>query len=94
MKANKALKRLAKIEALMSDVVKRFSAEAPHIRGILGELKATVVRVKEAVKAQATAEAAKKKAKAEPAFDPTAKLDFTDPEEFLAQEGRREQEVA
>ena len=34
---------------------------------------------------------AKKKAKSEPAFDPTAKLEFDDPEEFLAQEGRREQ---
>jgi hypothetical protein len=34
---------------------------------------------------------AKKKAKSEPAFDPTAKLTFDDPEEFLAQEGRREQ---
>jgi hypothetical protein len=34
---------------------------------------------------------AKKKAKVEPTFDPTAKLDFADPEEFLAQEGRREQ---
>jgi hypothetical protein len=33
---------------------------------------------------------AKKKAKSEPAFDPTAKLQFDDPEEFLAQEGRRE----
>jgi hypothetical protein len=33
---------------------------------------------------------AKKKAKSEPAFDPTAKLELDDPEEFLAQEGRRE----
>jgi hypothetical protein len=33
---------------------------------------------------------AKKKPRAEPAFDPTAKLDFSNPEEFLAQEGRRE----
>ncbi len=33
---------------------------------------------------------AKKKAKPEPTFDPTAKLDFSDAEELLAQEGRRE----
>ncbi len=33
---------------------------------------------------------AKKKAKAEPVFDPTAKLDLADPDEFIAQEGRRE----
>ncbi len=33
---------------------------------------------------------AKKKAKAEPVFDPTAKLDLADPDELIAQEGRRE----
>jgi hypothetical protein len=33
---------------------------------------------------------AKKKAKVEPKFDPTAKLELDDPEELLAQEGRRE----
>jgi hypothetical protein len=31
MKANKALKRLSKIETLMSDVAERFSANAPMI---------------------------------------------------------------
>jgi hypothetical protein len=33
---------------------------------------------------------AKKKAKAEPVFNLTAKLDLADPDEFIAQEGRRE----
>ncbi len=33
---------------------------------------------------------AKKKAKAEPVFNPTAKLDPADPDELIAQEGRRE----
>jgi len=33
---------------------------------------------------------AEKKAKAEPVFDPTAKLDLADPDELIAQEGRRE----
>ena len=54
MKANKALKRLAKIETLMSDLAERFSASAPHLREALKDLKAAVVSVKEAVKVQAS----------------------------------------
>ena len=60
MKANKALKRLAKIEALMSDVAERFSASAPHLREALKDLRAAVLSVKEAVKVQASAPTAKK----------------------------------
>ena len=52
MKANKALKRLAKIETLMSDVAERFSASAPHLREALKDLKAAMASVKEAVKVQ------------------------------------------
>ena len=48
MKANKALKRLAKIEMLMSDVTERYSASAPHIREVLQDAKAAVTRAKEA----------------------------------------------
>jgi uncharacterized protein YoxC len=59
MKANKALKRLAKIETLMSDVAERFSASAPHLREALKDLKAAVLSVKEAVKVQ-TSSAPKK----------------------------------
>ena len=62
MKANKALKRLAKIETLMSDVAERFSASAPHLREALKDLKAAVLSVKEAVKVQTSSAAAKKKA--------------------------------
>jgi hypothetical protein len=36
---------------------------------------------------------AKKKAKGDDAFDPTAKLKFDDPDEFLAQEARREKNL-
>ncbi len=61
MKANKALKRLAKIESLMSDVAERFSASAPHLREALKDLKAAVASVKEAVKVQ-TSPAPKKAA--------------------------------
>ena len=62
MKANKALKRLAKIEGLMSDVAKRFSAHAPSLQEAFADLKAAVDRVKEAVGVQATSAAGKKKA--------------------------------
>jgi hypothetical protein len=61
MKANKALKRLAKIETLMSDVAERFSASAPHLREALKDLKAAMLSVKEAVKVQ-TSSAPKKAA--------------------------------
>jgi hypothetical protein len=60
MKANKALKRLAKIETLMSDVAERFSASAPHLREALKDLKAAVLSVKEAVKVQTSSPAPKK----------------------------------
>lgn len=62
MKANKALKRLAKIEALMSDVAERFSASAPHLREALKDLKAAVDSVKQAVKVQSSSAAVKKAA--------------------------------
>ena len=48
MKANKARKRLAKIEALISDVAERYS-NAPHIREALQDAKAAVTRAKEVV---------------------------------------------
>jgi hypothetical protein len=61
MKANKVLKRLAKIEALVSDVTARFSAGAPHVSGVLKDLKAAVARVKEAVSAHVALRTTKKK---------------------------------
>ncbi len=62
MKANKALKRLSKIETLMSDVAERFSASAPHLREALKDLRAAVLSVKEAVKVQASSSPAPRKA--------------------------------
>ena len=59
MKANKALKRLAKIEALMSDVVERYSASAPHVRELLQDAKAAVTRAKEAVSLRSSSGTAK-----------------------------------
>ena len=48
MKAKKVLKQIAKIEALMSKVTKRSSL---HIRNLLRDAKAAVIRAKEAVQA-------------------------------------------
>ena len=59
MKTNKALKRLAKIEALMSAVTKRYSASTPHTRKALQDVKAAVTRAMEAVSLQASAGKAK-----------------------------------
>ncbi|MGA3019352.1 MAG: hypothetical protein ABSF62_19680 [Bryobacteraceae bacterium] len=58
MKANKALKRLAKIEAWISDVAERYSI-APHIREVLQDAKSAVTRAKEAVSVQASSGTAK-----------------------------------
>jgi hypothetical protein len=52
MKANKALKRLTKIEALISDVTDRYSAGVHHIGEALHEAKAAVARVKTAITSQ------------------------------------------
>lgn len=61
MKANKALKRISKIEALTSDVTRRLSKGAPHISEALKDLKAAVARVRKAVSALGSLEGAKKK---------------------------------
>src|ERR1700693_5634645 len=72
MKANKALKRLGKIEASVSDLAKRFLPSAPHIREVLQDAKAAVIRAKEAV-LQVSAGTAKKKTGAPKAGRPAKK---------------------
>jgi hypothetical protein len=57
MKAKKAVKRLAKIKALMADVTKRYSASAPHLREVLQYAEAAVTKAKEAVGLHATTRA-------------------------------------
>src|SRR3989442_132141 len=65
MKANKAVKRLAKIEALLVDMTKRYAAGAPLLRGALENVGAAVARAKEAASAKpAKAAKAKRKLKA------------------------------
>jgi hypothetical protein len=58
MKANKALNRLAKIEALISDVMERYSATTPRVRDVLQDAKAAVARAKEAVRLRASKKSA------------------------------------
>ena len=64
MKANKALKRLAHAEDLVSDVVERYSEGTPDIRQQLQDAKAAVGRAKDAVKMRESSEktSARKKA--------------------------------
>jgi len=49
MKATKALKRLAKIEALISDVSERYSSGGSHIRETIQDAMAAFARVKAAI---------------------------------------------
>jgi hypothetical protein len=72
MKTNKALKRLAKIEGSVSDLAKRLLPSAPHMRELLQDAKAAVIRAKEAV-LQASSGTAKKKAGAPKAGRPVKK---------------------
>ena len=97
MKTNKALKRLAKIEALISDVTERYSS-APHIRETLQDAKAAVTRAKEAVSLQASSGTAKNppvehsertsKAKREPS-KPKRKLSAAGREAIIAATTKR-----
>jgi hypothetical protein len=49
MKTTKALKRLAKIKSMISDVAKRYSASAPHLKDVLKYAEDAVARAKDAV---------------------------------------------
>jgi hypothetical protein len=89
MKANKALKRLNKIEALLSNVTERYSVSAPHIRDVLQDAKSAVTRAKEAVSLQASS----KRAKSHPLkhSEPTSKAtpEPSKPKRRLSAAGRK-----
>jgi type IV secretory pathway VirB10-like protein len=63
MKASKALKRLAKIETLISDVMERFSGSAVEVRQALQDAKVAFARLKTAVSSQASSKSPKNPAK-------------------------------
>jgi len=59
MKATKALKKLARIEASLSDLIERFSASDHRGQEFLQNAKASVIRAKETVSLQASSRTAK-----------------------------------
>src|SRR5689334_21852446 len=56
MKATKALKRLAKIEALLSKLIKRSAGKGRVILKVFEDAKASVMRAKEAVSVRASSQ--------------------------------------
>jgi hypothetical protein len=60
MKAKKALKRLNKVEALLSNVIDQFPGSRDGLRELLDSAKAAVVRAKETVTSQLSNRTAKK----------------------------------
>ena len=52
MKAKKAIKRLKKVEAILSNVIDQFPASARGLRGLLDSAKTSVVRAKGVVHAR------------------------------------------
>jgi hypothetical protein len=60
MKKQKALKRLAKIEALMSDLTERYSTSSAYTREALQDAKAAVEKAKTVVESQSSSGTAKK----------------------------------
>ena len=63
MKAKKALKRLTRVEALLSDVLKQYAASEKEVRESLDSAKASVARAFESVKGHIAAALDTKKAK-------------------------------
>ena len=60
MKAKKALKRLTRVETLLSNVVDQFAAIKPNVRELLDSAKASVARAMQTVDVKASAKVAKK----------------------------------
>ena len=60
MKAKKALKRLSRVEDLLSDVIEQYATPQTDLRELLDSARTSVVSAKSAVNLQASPEAAKK----------------------------------
>jgi hypothetical protein len=60
MKAKKAVKRLTRVEALLSNVIDQFAGNGHGVKELLGAAKESVLRAKEAVNQQASSTATKK----------------------------------
>ncbi|HVP46805.1 MAG TPA: hypothetical protein VMT32_09485 [Bryobacteraceae bacterium] len=64
MKAKKALKRLHKVETLLSTVIDQFPDSARGLRDLLGSARSSIVRARETVNARVARAAKKPPAKA------------------------------
>ena len=60
MKAKKAIKRLAKAEALLTGVLDQFSGSQDKVRGLIETARTSVVEAKSGIDRQAAPKAAKK----------------------------------
>jgi hypothetical protein len=60
MKAKKAVKRLARVEALLSSVIDQYGGNEQGLKELLDSAKESVVRAKETVNPQASSTATKK----------------------------------
>ena len=89
MKVNKALKRLAKIEALISDLTERFSASAPGMKDLLQNARGAVIRVKEAVGLQASSGTAKNPPLEHSRAISKAPMELSKPKRRLSAAGRK-----
>jgi hypothetical protein len=54
MKAKKALKRLSRVETLLSDVIDQYAPKEQDVRELLDSAKSSVIRAKESVNVQAS----------------------------------------
>jgi hypothetical protein len=88
MKTNKALKRLAKIEASISDMTERYSS-SPDILETLQDAKAAVTRAKEAVSLQASSGKAKNLTVKRSKPPSKAKRELSKPKRRLSAAGRK-----
>jgi len=60
MKAKKAVKRLTRVEALLSNVIDQYTGNGNPVKELLGSAKESVVRARETVHQQASSNAEKK----------------------------------
>ena len=60
MKAKKAVKRLTRVEALLSNVIDQYAGDSHSVKELLDSAKESVVRAKETVNQQSSSKATKK----------------------------------
>ena len=89
MKSSKILKRIAKIEALMSKLTERSSVSAPDIQELLRNAKAAITRAKKAVSLQASPGVAKNSPAKSAKHPSKATREPSKPKRKLSADGRK-----